>query len=498
MSGIPPQTAAAAASGASVTGADAGRAGDGRRLLALGAAAFAVSVAVYVAGWAAGWTALTPNATDLQVYVDGGLIIRHVVPPYDGHLASPLYDWQSLIGLDFTYTPFAAVIFAAVSFLPFGALAPLSAVVNVAALAGSLWLVLGPLGYRSRVRVGTALLAAGVTLWLEPVQRTLFFGQVNLVLMLLVLADLCLPNTAGGRRLGTWWKGAGIGIAAGIKLVPLVFIPYLLLTRRFRQAAVAAGMFCATVAIGFAVTPRDSDAWWLHGLFYQGDRVGFPAVMQNQSLHGLITRLAGSVAGGQAAWLAVAVVVAIAGIGAAAVLDRAGHPAPGILACALTGLLISPISWDHHWVWIAPGLAVMGHYAVRGWQAGRHRAAAALGALTAVVWAVFGARPEGVWLPGTAGVELTGLLWAVPTTRETTFFQLGDQPWFPEYHYHGLQLIGGNLFVLAGLGLLALLIAVAVKTITDTTSPNTGRFPWTDSIAAGGSPRWLSRRSSPR
>jgi alpha-1,2-mannosyltransferase len=431
----------------------------GRRLLIWGGIALAISIPVYVAGWAAGWPQLTPNTIDLQVYIDGGMIVRHIAPVYDPHLASPLYDWQNLEGLNFTYTPFAAVAFAVVSFVPWSVLTQLTVIVNVLALAGACWLALGSLGYSGRVRTGAALLATAGTFWLEPVQRTVFFGQVNLVLMLLVLLDLCLPDQVAGK----WWKGTGIGIAAGIKLVPLVFIPYLLLTRRFREAAVAAGVFCATIGLGFAVVPRDSTTWWLHGLFVQGGRVGFPAVMQNQSLHGMITRLAGSVHAGTAPWLAVAAVVAVAGLLTAAALHRAGQPLLGILTCALTGLLISPVSWDHHWVWVAPGLIAAVHFAIRAWRAGQRRAAAALGALIAVVWVVFGARPDGVWLPGTGGIELTGLLWAVPTTQETTFFQLGDQRWFPEYHYSGLELIGGNVFALTGLGLLAVLIYLAIR-----------------------------------
>jgi alpha-1,2-mannosyltransferase len=460
--------------------------------LAWGAAAFAVSLAVYLAGRAAGWTSLAPNTVDLQVYIDGGMIVRHVAPLYDGSLGSPLYDWTNLIGLNFTYTPFAAVVFAVASFIPWTALTQLSVVVSVAALAGSVWLILGPLGYRGRTRTGAALLAFAVVFWLEPVQRTIFLCQVNLVLMLLILIDLCLPDSVTGRLGGRWWKGAGIGIAAGIKLVPLVFIPYLLLTRRFRQAAVAAAVFCATVALGFAVTPRDSTAWWFDGLFQQAGRVGFPGVTQNQSLNGMIIRFAGSVAAGRPAWLAAAVIVTVAGVGCAAALHRAGQAALGILACALTGLLVSPISWDHHWVWIAPGLIVMAHFAIRAWQAGRRRAAAGLTALTAVVLAVFGARPEGVWLPNTSGLELEGLAWAVPTTKETTFFQLGDQPWFPEYHYTGLDLIGGNLFILIGLVLFALLAATAVRLtrqatarpLRNITAPTKGDPPCADTTAA--------------
>src|SRR6202000_1969009 len=108
------------------------------------------------------------------------------------------------------------------------------------------------------------LLAAAAVFWTEPVIRTLYLGQVNLVLMALIIWDLCQPGTrrSGGAQ---WWKGAGVAVAAGIKLVPLVFIPYLLLTRRFRAAAVACAAFAATVAAGFVGTPADSAPGWLGG-----------------------------------------------------------------------------------------------------------------------------------------------------------------------------------------------------------------------------------------
>jgi alpha-1,2-mannosyltransferase len=474
------RTAPMTASGESVAGTALATSGAaaadeprrGGRLLAWGAAAFAVSVAVYLAGWARGWLYLTPQPLDLQVYTDGGLIVRHVAPLYDPGLTSPLYDWSSLRGWMFTYTPFAAVVFAVASFIPWQTLVQLSVAGSVAALAGSVWVILGPLGYRGRTRAGAALLAAGVLLWTEPVQRTLLLGQVNLVLMLLILLDLCLPDETAGR----WWKGAGIGIAAGIKLVPLVFIPYLLLTRRFRQAATASGVFCATIALGFAVIPRDSTNWWLDGVFTQTRRIGFPGVMQNQSLNGIITRFAGSVAGARPAWLAAAVIVAVAGIACAAALHRAGQPVLGILACALTGLLVSPISWDHHWVWIAPGLVVMAHFAIRAWQAGQRRAAVSLSALTIVVWAAFAAWPVALWMRGGAFlVGLDGLIWTVPNTPTAQYTQLGDQPWFAEYHYRGLDLIGGNLYILTGLALFALLAAIAIRLAWHPRTKSAGR-----------------------
>ena len=117
-------------------------------------------------------------------------------------------------------------------------------------------------------------------------QRALFLGQVEILLMALVTWDLCQPD---GRRL----KGAATGLAAGIKLVPLLFIAYLLLTRRFRQGAVATAAFAVTVAAGFAAFPSASVTWWLGGDFIAAGRTGFVGGQQNQSLRGALTRLAG-------------------------------------------------------------------------------------------------------------------------------------------------------------------------------------------------------------
>jgi alpha-1,2-mannosyltransferase len=239
-------------------------------------------------------------------------------------------------------------------------------------------------------------------------------------------------------------------------------------TRRFRQAAVAAGAFLATVVIGFIALPHASVTWWLHGDFFQASRTGFVGSYQNQSLRGIMTRLIGSVNGAEAPWLVVAVIVLVAGLAAAVILDRRGHSFAALMAVALTGLLVSPISWDHHWVWIAPGLALIIDTAVRAGrdrrpggtsprpgQTGPGRIAAAWYALAAAVLIVFAAWPE-FW-KAKAGLLEGGLINDVPAAS----FPHGDNPAYPEYHWHGLQLIAGNLELLAGLGLFIVLLVVA-------------------------------------
>ena len=450
----------------------------GKWLLPAGLIAFAAVVVVYlsyVLSHPLGWVL---HAMDLHVYYTGGLVARHVRPYWDPHRASPLYDWPRSMahGKFFTYPPFAALLFSVVSFLPWTLLARLSLAANVVFLLASAWFTFGLLGYRAgRARAGAALLLTAAVFLAEPVLRDLYLGQVNLALMALVLWDFSQPD----RR---WWKGAWIGIAAGIKLVPLIFIIYLLLIRRFRQAAVACGGFAVTVLAGYVVLPSDSHRWWLHEVFADSSRVVlFIGQESNQSLRGLITRLAGSTSAGVAPWLAAAAIVTVLGLGAAVLLARAGHEAAGVLACALAGLLISPVSWDHHWVWIVPGVAVAAHYAVvamrprmaHGWlQAALSWPAAGYWVLVAGICVVYAAWPGALWgkqhILGNYGLGVI----PIPGSTSAKVAAHGDRPWFAEYHWHGLQLLTGNAFVLGGLALFAVLVGAAVQvTLTRRAGP---------------------------
>jgi alpha-1,2-mannosyltransferase len=421
-----------------------------RWLLPAGAALLAVVLALYLADLAAHLSTMAAMR-DLVVYRNGGLIVRHVPPAYSGHRASPLYDWVGQNGVQFTYPPFAAVVFAVGSVLPWLALRWAMTLASLAALGLSLWLTFGALGYRRTVRLGATLGTSALALLTEPVQQTLALGQVNLLLMLLIAADL-LTVAPGART--RWWHGIGIGVAAGIKLTPLIFVPYLLLTRRYRQAVTATGTFAVTVALGYAILPHDSVTYWVHGLFLKANRIVFLGTRGNQSLRGVLTRLAGSVTSGNVPWIAAAILVVVLGLAAAALLHRAGQPVAGMLACALTGLLVSPLSWDHHWVWVAPGIALLAHLGAR--SAGAARAgwwAAAAGLVL-----VFGCWPQ-LWDLSQAGLTPAGLTWYGPGT----YFATGDKPWYHEFHWHGLQLLAGNLFVLAGLVALAALCVAAVR-----------------------------------
>ncbi len=412
-------------------------------MLTAGVVVVLISLACYAAFVVSHPTNQWLDAVDLHVYVRGGRAVLH---------GTPLYNWPGTTN-QFTYPPFAAMLFTVLSALPWHVVLGLWSLASLAALPATIWVTLGALGYRDReARVGASLLATALLLWTAPVLHVIYLGQIELLLMALVMWDMCQPD---GRR----WQGIGVGIAAAIKLVPGIFIAYFLFTRRYRQAAVAAATFVASVVVGFAL-PADSRAWWLDGLFVQGSRTGFIGRDSNQSLAGLITRLAGSVTAGQPIWLPIVVLTLIVGLACATLLHRAGQPVAGILTCALTGLLVSPVSWDHHWVWIVPIVVVLAWYGLHA--RGAVRFAWLSGAV--VVAGLFAAWPGVLWgQPRSVGDYFEGLIWWPPGTTAGQYARLGDRPWFAEYHWHGWQLAIGNLDVLTGLAVFVVAAAVAVR-----------------------------------
>jgi len=431
------------------------------RLLVFGVVAFAVVLAGWLIYAFSEPLSVTLYPVDLRVYLDGGLIVRHSSPPYQASLQYPLYDWpKNNEALKFTYTPFAALFFAVVSVIPWSILPRVVQVANLVFLFAAAWFTMDLLGYKSRqARLGGALLGAAAGLLIEPVFRTMYLGQINLLLMALILWDLNQPDS---RR----WKGLATGIAAGIKIIPGIFILYLLLTKRYRAGVMEIIGFVATIGLGFVLLPGDSKDFWLKGLFFQDGRTGFTGWGGNQSLRGLITRLMGSIDAATGTWVLAVVLATVIGLACAVLLDRAGHTLLAILMTALVGLLDSPISWDHHWVWVVPGMMAAGHYAARAWQAGRRRAALGCGGVGVALLLIFAPWPGSLWsLPSTGpGNFVDGLIWAGPNTAVTKYVKFGDQPWFKEYHWAGLQNLSGNAYILAGLAMFVLLTIVALRT----------------------------------
>nr|WP_223779091.1 glycosyltransferase 87 family protein [Streptomyces sp. 135] len=252
-------------------------------------------------------------------------------------------EWE----LPATYPPFAAILFVPTTWLPLPALKLTFLLGNTALLALLVHLSCRLTGLRPRPHHLCA--ATAVALWLEPVFQTIVFGQINLALACLILWDLTRPRDAPG-------KGFAVGVAAGIKLTPAVFIAYLFLTGRVREAATALAGFASTVLLGALVLPTASTDFWTRRVF-ETARVGKAWIVDNQSLQGLIARALHETDPGLAWSLPAAATATAAGL----LLTRRtpAHAPRAVLLTALTTLLISPISWSHHWVWCVPLLALL-------------------------------------------------------------------------------------------------------------------------------------------
>jgi len=277
--------------------------------------------------------------TGARVWLRGGDLYGRLPRLADGH------------ELPFTYPPFAALAFVPLAILGYSTANWLLTTVTIASVAASLWCfaasTLGEAGIRMRRLLPWALPAA---LLLEPVRSTLTYGQVNALLMALVSFD-CLT------RAPRWPRGIGVGIAAAVKLTPGIFVLFFLLRRDLRSAARAGLSFAACTAAGFALAPHDSLRYWTT-LAYQPARAGAISYAANQSILGTLVRLGLSNSVRAWLWLALCVLVAgLAVIGMRGAL-KAGQVTYALLLNAVAGLLISPISWSHHWVWAAPALFI--------------------------------------------------------------------------------------------------------------------------------------------
>lgn len=317
------------------------------------------------------------------------------------HHGGRLYDYRvpgTTYG--FTYPPFAAVAMLPMALLGLHAAIAAALLLNLAALAVVLRILTGP-AWRRYGWYGCALAACALALF-EPLRDTFSFGQVNVLLLALVLVDAWLLATGRGR-----WAGVGIGLAAAVKLTPALFIGLLLLARRRRAAAVATAVAVAATALAAAVAPDASRFYWTEAM-WDTTRVGRLDYVSNQSLQGILARLGEP---DRAVW-AVAVLLVL-GVWAARA-RRAVAAGEWTTAFALTGLtacLVSPITWVHHLVWLLPSLAVL----VR---AGHPRIAATLYAVlcTSVVW---------LWFDDASGID--GFL----GSNTYTWITLGLLLWLP-------------------------------------------------------------------
>jgi len=278
---------------------------------------------------------------DLKVYLEGA---QHLT---DG----TLYDFVSEpLSLPFTYPTFSAIIFTPMTWLPWTLLRvlwQLASFVAIGLIAYSTLRLLGRAGPKApnpiaNVR-GIVVTVTALGLWLEPVRTTFNYGQINLFLCALLLAGAVASKE--------WLAGASVGLAAGIKLTPAITGLYYLLQRRWSAVLWSVLFFAATVLFGLALVPSETVRFFT-ALMLDPGRTGPVWSAINQSLRGAVARLAGQDL--TSVWLVLAAAAAVLGVWAAWACLRAGDRTAGFLSVQITGLLISPISWSHHWVWVLP------------------------------------------------------------------------------------------------------------------------------------------------
>jgi alpha-1,2-mannosyltransferase len=335
---------------------------------------------------------------DLNIYLWGGRAVTEGMRLYD---VQPHANW-------FTYPPFAATVFIPFAALPNFVARMIWELASIGALVWSCVLSLKLAGQRpSRIAI-LAMVAAGFLL--EPVYHTLYLGQVNLFLLALVLWDVWRASL--GRP-----AGIGVGIAAAIKLVPGIFIVFFLLTRRVKDAITASVTFLGCGLIGYLVDPSASRLYWTH-LFYDTSRVS-AAYISNQSPYAAFVRILDGTGKVGSWYLVVVLVLGVVGLGVAATLARREDWLGAAAMTGVAGLMVSPISWTHHWVWIIPALVVM----LRGGTRSRIAAACA--------YVLFVVAP----------------MWFTPHSGEA-----GD------YGFHWWQTLAANSFLIAGLAFMAYMV----------------------------------------
>jgi alpha-1,2-mannosyltransferase len=323
-------------------------------------------VAAAALGWAA-WHLFghTPYRIDIDVYQMGGQAWLDGRPLYRGDVS-----FHTPLGLDlpFTYPPLAAIVFSPFAWLHMPSASVAITLITLVLLIVSIAILLTRLDVwnTSRLVPGpvwlrrlwlSVLIVAPATVWMEPIKANFAFGQINAVLMTLVIAD-CVP------RRTPWARGLLLGLGIALKLTPAVFLLYFLLRRDNRAALTALASFAGATLVGFVLAWSDSWEYWTHTLLHT-DRIGTVSLNTDQNIAGALARIALSEHERHLLWLAGCLLVLAVTVWAMRRVLQAGESTLAVICVALFGLTVSPVSWSHHWVWMLPAVVVTG---ILGWQ----------------------------------------------------------------------------------------------------------------------------------
>jgi len=305
------------------------------------AGASALLAAVYLSVWGSRY------GLDLKVYRNSLTLWRSRQDPYLATLAGSR--------LSFTYPPFALLALSPLTWASFPVTQWLLWTASIASATVSVVLVLRDRGFdvNHRLWCGAFSWACISIIILEPARSDIDYGQIGLVLMLIAAADLlAIPSP---------YRGIAVGFAAAVKLTPLVFVIAFLVRRDVKSASRALASFAACTLFSWLLWPALPRVYWDHVLTHPA-RVGQIAFGGNQSWYAILHRPPFPTAGSTAAWLLLSLAtLAVSGF-VAWHAERANRHASAMISIALAGLLISPVSWTHHWVWVLliPPL-IMGH-----------------------------------------------------------------------------------------------------------------------------------------
>ncbi len=307
----------------------------------------------------------TPYRIDIDIYQMGGQAWLDGRPLYRGDV---LFHTPIGLNLPFTYPPLAAIVFCPFAWLHMPAASVAITLLTLVLLIVSTAIVLTRLDVwnTSTMLPGPAwlrrlwlavVIVAPATIWLEPITSNFAFGQINVVLMTLVIAD-CVP------RRTPWPRGLLLGLGIALKLTPAVFLLYFLLRRDNRAALTAVASFAAATLVGFVLAWNDSWEYWTHTVHHT-DRIGTAALNTDQNIAGALARVGLGEHERFWLWVTGCLLVLAVTIWAMRRALRAGEPTLAVICVALFGLVVSPVSWSHHWVWMLPAVLVTGILAWR-------------------------------------------------------------------------------------------------------------------------------------
>ena len=311
----------------------------GRRL-AVGAAIAAVSIAVWKA-WAIG---PPTGLLDLMIYTESAQAW------IDG---SSLFSYRSpVFNLSATYPPIGLLPFALLSPVPTPVREVLFTCLSLAAVAIAARCASVLAGIERARRMEWTLWAMSIAIVTMPVWLTLRQGQINALLWLLVLADVVLVSR------DSRFAGISIGVATAIKLVPGLFILWLVVIGS-RRPALRAGLTAAGLtALGWILAPTDSRLYWTE-LLWRSDNVGRLDDARNNSLLGVLSRHLETGSLRTSIWIIAVLALTATGLWRARRAARSDDLLAAVVIVGCTSALLSPISWTHHLGYLVLSLAAL-------------------------------------------------------------------------------------------------------------------------------------------